>query len=247
LDSGKEWSAVAEEKRRMTIEQRLKLIETAISLVSTLIWPAIVVFAVLYFGAPLKRIVSDAGELSLKAGASGVEATVKRNQIEAAALLGAASAKAADGAPALTPDRAKEIARTVGQAGRPINVKRLAESTVLWVDDRPDNNAYERRALEALGLRFVLAKSTDEAIEILKQRRVDAIISDMGRPPDPRAGYTLLQNLRKSDNKTPFIIYTSSNLPEHRREAARNGALGSTNDPEELFQLVLDALQGESG
>jgi CheY-like chemotaxis protein len=238
---------VAEKDTRMTIDQLLKLLDAAISLLSTLIWPAVVVFAVLFFGAPLKKIVSDAGELSLKAGASGVEATVRRNQIEAAALLGAASAKPRDGATPLTPDGAKEIARTVGQAGRPIAAKRLAESTVLWVDDRPDNNANERRALEALGLRFVLVKSTDGALEVLEHTGVDAIISDMGRPPDPQAGYTLLERLRKSGSQTPFVIYASSNLPEHRQEAQCRGAVGSTNDPRELFQLLLGALQAEPG
>lgn len=35
---------------------------------------------------------------------------------------------------------------------------------VLWVDDRPDNNIHERRAFEAVGLSFTLARSTSEAL-----------------------------------------------------------------------------------
>jgi CheY-like chemotaxis protein len=66
---------------------------------------------------------------------------------------------------------------------------------------------HERQALEALGVRFVLAKSTDEAVEKLNRGSFDAIISDMGRPPDPRAGYTLLDKLRGAGDRTPFIIY----------------------------------------
>jgi hypothetical protein len=46
-------------------------------------------------------------------------------------------------------------------------------------------------------------------------------------------------------DKTPFIIYAGSNLPEHKREAQQKGALGSTNNPRELFQLVLSAIQSE--
>jgi CheY-like chemotaxis protein len=62
----------------------------------------------------------------------------------------------------------------------------------LWVDDFPNNNIYERQALEALGVNFVLATSTEEALKKISRQRFDAIISDMGRPPDSRAGYTLL-------------------------------------------------------
>ncbi|MFL6354136.1 MAG: hypothetical protein ACJ74Z_20105, partial [Bryobacteraceae bacterium] len=38
---------------------------------------------------------------------------------------------------------------------------------ILWVDDRPDNNVYERRAFEPLGITFTLATSTDQALELL--------------------------------------------------------------------------------
>src|SRR5713226_2090200 len=100
----------------------------------------------------------------------------------------------------------------------------------------------ERHSLEALGLRFVLATSTDEAMEKLREQSFDAIISDMGRPPDPQAGYTLLDKLRASGDRTPFIVYAGSRDPEHRAEARRRGAVGCTNRPDELFEMVLSAL-----
>jgi hypothetical protein len=52
---------------------------------------------------------------------------------------------------------------------------------VLWVDDRPNNNTNERRAFEAVGLRFTLAESTKEALgELAKQQFADC---DRGRDP----------------------------------------------------------------
>ena len=113
---------------------------------------------------------------------------------------------------------------------------------ILWVDDRPDNNVFERKALESLGLEFTLALSTDEALRVLSTRRFAAIISDMGRKEGPREGYTLLEALRAMDKLTPFFIYAGSNTPQHRREAATRGAQGSTNTPSELFELVTRAL-----
>jgi CheY-like chemotaxis protein len=68
----------------------------------------------------------------------------------------------------------------------------------------------------------------------------------MGRPPDNRAGYTLLDELRPG-NTTPFIVYSSSNKPEHKEEARRHGAVGATNNPTELLALVQRALAATPG
>jgi uncharacterized protein YjbI with pentapeptide repeats/DNA-binding NarL/FixJ family response regulator len=114
--------------------------------------------------------------------------------------------------------------------------------TILWVDDHPDNNIFERQRMEALGIQFVLATTTEKALEQLKQQQFDLIISDMGRPPDLRAGYTLLGKLRSRRNQTPVIIYATSNEPQHVAEAQRRGAIGCTNNPTELSQMVLSVL-----
>jgi CheY-like chemotaxis protein len=130
----------------------------------------------------------------------------------------------------------------VAEAATPRVIRRTAGAKVLWVDDRPKNNVYERQALEALGVGFVLALSTDEALEKLARQKFDAIISDMGRPPDPQAGYTLLDHLRASGDRTPFIIYAGSRAPEHQAESRRRGAVGCTNQPSELLEMVLAAI-----
>jgi CheY-like chemotaxis protein len=79
---------------------------------------------------------------------------------------------------------------------------------VLWVDDRPNNNEYERRVFEELAdIQFTLALSTKEALEILSKRRFGVIISDMGRKEGPREGYVLLDALRGRGDSTPFFIY----------------------------------------
>ena len=112
------------------------------------------------------------------------------------------------------------------------------ERRILWVDDRPDNNIYERRAFEALGFNFTLALSTKEALDRLEKGTFSAVISDMGRKEGAQEGYVLLDALRSQGNRVPFFIYAGSNAPEHKREAADRGAQGSTNRPQELFDLV---------
>jgi CheY-like chemotaxis protein len=137
-------------------------------------------------------------------------------------------------------------ADVVAEVVTPRVIIRASRSTVLWVDDNPDNNTYERQALEALGVSFVLATSTDEALKKISLQRFDAIISDMGRPPDSRAGYTLLDKLRANSNQTPFIIYAGSRNPEHIAESRRHGAIGCTNNANELFEMLLFIL-GRAG
>jgi CheY-like chemotaxis protein len=228
----------------MEAEGGVTILEGAISLVQALAWPLVVLFILIYLGKPLKKFVDNMGEFSVRAGASGLEATARRQQIEAAALLGAASANRASGS-TTPPDEASadKIVSAISQATQPSTVQQLSNASVLWVDDRPANNVYERRALEALGIRLTVSTSTEDALEKLRFGRYDAIISDMGRPPDTRAGYTLLDAIRAQNMSVPFIIYAGSNKPEHKEEARRHGALGSTNDPGELFQLVTSAVR----
>jgi CheY-like chemotaxis protein len=134
-----------------------------------------------------------------------------------------------------------EIVKNALPRGRYVDTT-LWRNRLLWVDDRPENNVYERQAFEALGFIFSLALSTKEALEMLEQSKFAAIISDMGRREGPREGYVLLEALRSKGNETPFVIYAGSNLPEHKHEAQQRGAQGSTNDPQELFVLVTRAV-----
>jgi len=152
---------------------------------------------------------------------------------------------------------AEEIGRAAkGAAGRVLEgiktSRRLSgeaddwRSKILWVDDRPNNNIYERQAFESMGLTFTLALSTQEALVELTKHRFAAIISDMGRKEGPKEGpkegYILLEKVRKKDQQTPFFIYAGSNAREHKLEARKRGAQGTTNRPDELVDMVIQAL-----
>ena len=51
----------------------------------------------------------------------------------------------------------------------------IFNSQILWVDDRPDNNKYERSAMEAYGVKFTLARSTEEALQKIERNHFDVI------------------------------------------------------------------------
>jgi CheY-like chemotaxis protein len=196
------------------------------------------VFFLIRFRHGLADFLGNLGELSFKT--PGLEASAKRQRVEAAAALGAAIATRApaDGASATATDP-RDVVEALPTTR---SQRRLQGRRILWVDDRPENNRFERQALEALGLRIDLSTSTEDALQKTRQRSYDLIISDMGRPPDARAGYTLLDKLRTAGDKTPFIIYAGSRAPEHVEEGRRHGATGTTNMPQELITMATKAL-----
>jgi CheY-like chemotaxis protein len=161
-------------------------------------------------------------------------------QMAVVASLTAATAKGATPASEAQLHKIVEVVRAAGPAAAA--TADGWRNRILWVDDRPENNTYERQAFEAMGLRFTLALSTHEAFEKLAQAKFAAIISDMGRREGPREGYVLLDRLRKEGDHTPLFFYASSNAPDHKRETREHGGQGCTNNAEELFEMVTRAV-----
>ena len=161
-------------------------------------------------------------------------------QMSVVASLSAAAAKHKSATPESELEKIVEVVRATGpaRAGGGDGWR----NHILWVDDRPENNTYERQAFEAMGIRFTLALSTDDAFKRLAQNRYAAIISDMGRREGPREGYVLLDGLRQQGDQTPLFFYAASSAPEHKRETREHGGQGCTNNAQELFEMVTKAV-----
>jgi CheY-like chemotaxis protein len=80
---------------------------------------------------------------------------------------------------------------------------------VLWVDDHPEGNRDETRALHELGLGVVIAVSNAQAVELFRTHRYAMIISDIHRqdPEPPTAGLELPAALRRIRADLPPVIY----------------------------------------
>jgi CheY-like chemotaxis protein len=227
----------------MTIQDLAKLIDSIAKLMSSVAWPFITLVLLIRFWPDIMRIIESREDINLKG--LGFEANFNSKTSASVDSLVAARAtkpgyKPTSDSPA---DESKAASEVVADSVTPRFLNKAKRSAILWVDDTPDNNIFERKALEALGIRIILAASTSEALDIISNQRVDTIISDMCRPPDTRAGYTLLEYLRANGIKTPYVIYAGSRSPEHIAESKRYGAIGCTNDPYELFQYVVECLR----
>ena len=203
-------------------------------LVDAVAWPVAFLVAVLLFLRPLRALLLRDDVSLTGPGGFGLTAKRRAQAVEALAL----AERKSGGAPSTAALRrdVDQAARQVGGLGR--------APRLLWVDDRPGNNRHEVAAFEALGMTVELSTSTDEALTLLQAGpdRYDVVITDMGRPGDSRAGYTLLDAVRAQALPTPVVVYASSRQAAHAEEAVRRGALGCTDRPQELIDLVLRAI-----
>src|SRR5690606_9005134 len=71
----------------------------------------------------------------------------------------------------------------------------LRGARLLWVDDNPGDNLYERTLLTALGVSIDIALSTKEAWYLAAKLQYDVIISDIARGTNTSAGLEMLSEL----------------------------------------------------
>ena len=116
----------------------------------------------------------------------------------------------------------------------------LRGARLLWVDDNPDNNIYERIMLASLGVVIDLSLSTNEALVMLARQPYDAIISDIERQGVMDEGLRFLQAVQGCDVHPPTIFYTFRLDP---RKPIPPGAFAITQRPDDLLHYILDILE----
>lgn len=113
----------------------------------------------------------------------------------------------------------------------------FAGARVLWVDDNPSGNLSEIRLLRRLGVIIDLASDDSEARVQLARSVYDIVLSDMARGSVPDAGEKLMPDIGRSMLAPILIFYVGHDRP------APKGAFGLTARPDELFNLIMDALE----
>ena len=117
---------------------------------------------------------------------------------------------------------------------------------VLWVDDHPENNSVERGYLERRKLAVYQVVTSEEALQLLAMYEYDAVISDMNRNDKPHDGITLVKEMRRRGDRTPFVLYSVVPSEAQRRLVAESGGQAATVEREELYRQV-DRFLRDSG
>jgi CheY-like chemotaxis protein len=93
---------------------------------------------------------------------------------------------------------------------------------VLIIDDEEDVIEVLRDRLESYGFTVSSAGSGLQALALLSQERFDGIFLDLRMPGID--GFATLEQIRKTDAKTPIIIITASSNKEAAIAAEAKGA-----------------------
>jgi len=237
------------------MDDATKLLEAIASLIGAIAWPLMVLVVVVLLakirmddergGSVLQRILSrfaTAEKLSVKAPGFELTSEHLRDIAEYAVHSTAAEMTKSNGGAAAGKASVELMANQVVAIAERSVTRPLSGSRVLWVDPAPDGNLHERRALEALGITFGLARTTDDAVEKLKDDGFRLVISNWTRPGEDAAALTLLDRVKEVDD-VPVVIYAGKVDPARSEAATASGAYGYTTVPRELFDLVTSALQ----
>jgi CheY-like chemotaxis protein len=118
---------------------------------------------------------------------------------------------------------------------------------ILWVDDRPQNNAGLVRALATEHATVFTALTTDEALQKLKaDRDIRLVITDLGRPEGETAGVDLVNRMRTAKDTRPVIVFTGARAARRWWQATHAADLFAVvAGASLLFRAIEGALRGE--
>jgi two-component system response regulator HydG len=111
------------------------------------------------------------------------------------------------------------------------------DAVVLIVEEDSHHSEAMAEALTKAGVRVVRSDAVSHALEVVSQKRVDLIISDLfaGRNPD---GIELLDTVRRDFSSIPVILTADSPDLEACKDAIRRGAWDFLVKPVEAKRLV---------
>lgn len=202
-----------------------------LSSIADLAWPVVVLLGLALFARPLGRLLrsgSEREEVTIEVGGQRLTLGKFREQQNEVVL-----------------DLRRQVDDLRHQvAGTPPDRPREQRSAaVLWVDDRPENNALLIDQLMTGGVRVDIARTTAEGLALASGHDYGAVISDMGRAEDGRyrstAGLELARALRAAGDHTPLLMFTSGRAARaHGDEARAAGAQAVTSSGGDLVAFL---------
>jgi len=111
------------------------------------------------------------------------------------------------------------------------------KSTILYVEDNPDNRSLIRRVLEAEGYLVVEAINATQALEKLEYNTVDLVLMDINMPD--MDGYTLTAKIKaiQKFSHIPIIAVTANVMRGDREKSLGAGCDGYIQKPIDIDTL----------
>lgn len=114
--------------------------------------------------------------------------------------------------------------------------------TILVVDDESVLQTIVSFNIEVFGHKALQAGSGIEAMEVLKDNKVDMIISDMKMPDGD--GMFILEELKKMKEKAPAVLFVTGFTRVPKEEAIAKGAIDVLDKPVDFKKVkeIIDSL-----
>ena len=120
-----------------------------------------------------------------------------------------------------------------------LDQKPLAGQMILIAEDNVVNQILAKKVLEDLGAEVAVVENGQEAIEFVKNSKVDIIMMDIKMPV--MNGYEATRQIRHFAPNLPIIALSANAYKEDREaslEAGMNGHISKPFLPEELFKAI---------
>lgn len=124
----------------------------------------------------------------------------------------------------------------------------LPKAKILWVDDNPLNNQYQRLAMASLGIFCDAYTNNKEAMIAARTTSYDVVISDIQRDHESEDGLDTLREVRAENGyrDKPFFFYTTAEPSAIAAAASKRNIsmenVTATNSPSVLLRAVLTAI-----
>jgi two-component system cell cycle response regulator DivK len=111
------------------------------------------------------------------------------------------------------------------------------KSTILYVEDNPDNRSLIRRVLEAEGYAVAEAINAKQALETLENSEVSLVLMDINMPD--MDGYTLTAKIKaiKKFRNIPIVAVTANVMRGDREKSLGAGCDGYIQKPIDIDTL----------
>ncbi|MCA1899935.1 MAG: response regulator [Chloroflexi bacterium] len=111
------------------------------------------------------------------------------------------------------------------------------KSTILYVEDNPDNRSLIRRVLEAEGYAVVEAVNASQALEALERSEINLVLMDINMPD--MDGYTLTAKIKsiKKFSHIPIVAVTANVMRGDREKSLGAGCDGYIQKPIDIDTL----------
>ena len=116
-------------------------------------------------------------------------------------------------------------------------IAKLKAVKILFVEDEQDLITIISDTLTKLQANFITAHNGKEALDILKENGdIDLVVTDINMPI--MNGLELIEEVRKTDKKLPFVIMSAHTEPEYIKSAETLGVSDYLLKPFDFIKFI---------